>query len=367
MMRVTFPDNAPPIPGDAWIEQRRRNVDTFMRERDLDLGRLTAFMRERVGPGEVLLTSSPVHGLANPTSDLDFIRIQDEPIDGARISTKIFDQGHHLECVSFSSAEISSTMDELTRLAACAPAESVAVLRTWDRRREPRRKQAERTINGITADGRMPYLLGLPALSVLWARNSLQTGLEHIVHLGLAEASGEHRGRLGYAVNAVLHLADSLLSLTGDVYTTRKWYLLRWQRAAMTTTAVDPAVAAAAATLDDLRLRVSSALGGTPTGNLAGAFADLGDQVARAVVGARPAMRVGLRDDAQAHAFLPGARMVLSQSTALLVPGSDEVLAPLDGVLADLTAVDASHAAALLRLVRADLAQVALGYPKEAR
>ena len=84
---------------------------------------------ERIGPGQLLLTSSPVHGLANPTSDLDFIRIQTEPMDGPRIATKIFEHGHHLEVVSFSAAEVRRNLHELADLATRPPGAVVAGFR----------------------------------------------------------------------------------------------------------------------------------------------------------------------------------------------------------------------------------------------
>lgn len=356
-MTVTAGLPAPAVPDQAWIEQRRRNVAGFMQSRALDFGELSAFMRERVGPGEILLTSSPVQGLANPSSDFDFIRIQAGPIEGARISTKIFDRGHHLEVVSFAEAEQAASVAELARLAALAPAAGVAGLRSWDKRLEPRRKQTERIVNGITADGRMPYLDALPLLGVMWARGSLHTALEHVVHLGLAEAAGERRGRLGYATNVLLHLMDALLSQQADVYTTRKWFLLRWHRAGLARTATDPAVAAAAAALDELRARIGTALGGADPGDLAPAFVELGLQVARVITGTAVAVQVALTQTAQRQAFLPGAEMVLDGDRAVLVTGAVE---PLAGPLDQVPGTGAGPAAALLRTVRAGLAGVTI-------
>lgn len=356
---------APALPGEDWVRRRRLNVAAFMDERGLDFAELTAFMRERVGDGRVLLTSSPVQGLSNATSDLDFIRIQAEPIEGARISTKIFDRGHHLEVVSFSAAEVSRNLAELERLAALPPGETVDGFRSWDRTFEPRRKQTERIVGGITADGEMPYLTALPALGTVWARASLHTAIEQAVHLALAEAAGETRGRIGYAINTLLHLADALLSISGDVYTTRKWYLLRWARAELAGTGPDPAVRAVAARLDVLRTELPRAF--TDDEPLAPRYAALCAEAARLIAGAgEVTVSTSVDADAGHHEFLPGAGMLMRADGAAVVlpeaapPG--ELRVPLERI----GEVGGRQAEGLLRAVRAGLARTRLTYGREA-
>lgn len=356
---------APALPGEDWVRRRRRNVAAFMAERGLDFAELTAFMRERVGDGQVLLTSSPVHGLSNATSDLDFIRIQTEPIDGARISTKIFDRGHHLEVVSFSAAELSRNLAELERLASLPPGETVNGFRSWDRTFEPRRKQTERIVGGITADGEMPYLAALPALGTVWARASLHTAIEQAVHLALAEAAGETRGRVGYAINTLLHLADALLSISGDVYTTRKWYLLRWARARLADTARDPAVRAVAARLDALRTTVTRAL--TDDEPLTPRYAELCGEAARLIAGAGE-VTVNTAVDAGVghHEFLPGAGMLMRADGGVVVLSEAEPPGELRVPLERIGAVGGRQADGLLRALRAGLARTRLTYGREA-
>lgn len=248
---TTTPVSTPlAAPGSAaWQRQRRDNVARFLADRGLDPAWLAGLLHERVGPGQLLLTSSPVHGLANPSSDLDFIRVTagpsppaGSPLAGERIAAKLFVGGHHLEVVSYAQSEVDARLAGLRELATRPPGELVAGFRGWDARFEPRRKQTERIVNGVTLDGQLPYLDALPALGPVWSRAALHTALEQVTHACLAEAAGEVRGRVGYAVNAVLHLADALLAGTGDVYTTRKWFLLRWARAELARTAADPAV-----------------------------------------------------------------------------------------------------------------------------
>ncbi|MEW1671840.1 DUF6001 family protein [Streptomyces noursei] len=347
--------------------RRHAHVAEFLAGRGLDPHWLTALMRERVGEGQLLLTSSPVHGLANATSDLDFIRIQADEIHGPRISTKIFVDGHHLEVVSFSEAELASNLAELARLAAAPPAATVADFRSWDKQREPRRKQTERIVNGIALDGTAPHLAALPALSTVWSRASLHTALEHVVHTALAEAAGESRGRVGYAYNALLHLMDALLSHHGDVYTTRKWYLLRWARFVAEDAWPDDAVRAAGAELERLRKDVAAALDPTAGARpLAGEYVALAQECLRAT-GTAATATVRLELTGTLQPFLPGAALLVAPGGSVVLPGVTDTL-PLAGEAIGLDALgklDPHDAATLLRALRAGAARLDIGYHGE--
>ncbi|MEN3584893.1 DUF6001 family protein [Streptomyces sp. ZYX-F-203] len=349
--------------------RRHAQVTTFLTGRGLEPGWLSDLMRERVGPGLLLLTSSPVHGLANPTSDLDFIRIQEAAIDGPRISTKIFEDGHHLEVVSFSDTELDSNLAELNRLAALPVEQSVAGFRAWDKQREPRRKQTERIVNGIAMDGSAPYLPWLPALGQVWCRASLQTAVEQVTHAALAEAAGETRGRVGYAYNVLLHLMDGLLSHHGDVYTTRKWYALRWTRWMTESGGRDERLRSVAATLERLRERVHTFLDPTAASEpLAAPLAELALDAVQATGTAR-AVTVGVELGSRAKAFLPGAVVLVGQDSGVVLPDvAAESDLPLTGAparLEELSRLDAQAAAALLRALRANAARLRIGYPDE--
>ncbi|MFI5779560.1 DUF6001 family protein [Nocardia sp. NPDC051570] len=344
------------------VATRHRAVHTFLTSRGLGAAALAELMRERVGAGELLLTSSPVQGLANATSDLDFIRIQQDSIDGPRISTKIFEQGHHLEVVSFSATELERNLDELAVLASRPPAAVVAGFRGWDKRFEPRRKQTERIVNGITLDGTAPYLEHLPALALVWSRAALQNAVEQTVHLCLAEAAGELRGRVGYAYNVLLHLMDAVLSLHGEVYTTRKWYLLRWTRFTPGDGWHDDAYRSAARTLERLRIGLRAAVAAGAELRLAEDYVALTTEVA-AVTGAagRITVQPQLPVDAHVHSFLPGAGVLVCGDTALPVP--DGTVLPTGEIsLTDLTTIDQATASILLRALRAGIATVAVAY-----
>jgi hypothetical protein len=357
---------------DELTARRHAHVTAFLEGRDLDPAWLSELMRERVGEGLLLLTSSPVHGLANPTSDLDFIRIQEAAIDGPRISTKIFENGHHLEVVSFSEAELASNLDELTRLAGLPAEQTVAGFRAWDKQREPRRKQTERIVNGVTMDGSAPYLPWLPALSRVWSRAALQTAVEQVAHTALAEAADETRGRVGYAYNVLLHLMDGLLSHHGDVYTTRKWYVLRWTRLMAEGGWHDERLQSVAAGLERLRKDVHTFLDPAAAGEpLAAPFTELVLDAVQAT-GTGRAVTVGVELTGRVRAFLPGASVLLGSPAAgsgVVLPGfgadSDLPFTGAPAGLDELSALDAPTAASLLRALRAGTARLRIGYVGE--
>ncbi|MER5938276.1 DUF6001 family protein [Streptomyces sp. NPDC001928] len=363
-----MPSGFPHVLAPADLTARRHaHVAAFLASRSLDAEWLSDLMRERVGEGLLMLTSSPVHGLANPTSDLDFIRIQEAEIDGPRISTKIFENGHHLEVVSFSRAELASNLDELHRLAGLPAEETVAGFRAWDKQREPRRKQTERIVNGITLDGSAPYLDWLPPLSRVWSRASVQTAVEQAVHCVLAEAAGETRGRVGYAYNVLLHLMDALLSHHGDVYTTRKWYALRWTRLVAEGGWHDDRLQAVASDVERLRKGVGAALRPAAAGEpLAGAFAALALNAVRAT-GTAETVTVRAELTGSIQPFLAGSALLMSSGNGVVLPGvGAERDLPLTGPavgLDELAGLDAKSAASLLRALRAGAAALRVGYP----
>ncbi|MEU4584356.1 DUF6001 family protein [Kitasatospora aureofaciens] len=352
---------------DDLAARRHGHVSAFLSGRGLDPDWLSALMRERVGEGLLLLTSSPVHGLANATSDLDFIRIQRDPIEGPRISTKIFEDGHHLEVVSFSEAELASNFAELRRLAGLAPEAAVAGFRGWDKQREPRRKQTERIVNGIALDGAAPFLDELPGLATVWSRASLQVALEQVAHTALAEAAGESRGRVGYAYNVLLHVMDALLSHHGDVYTTRKWYALRWSRLVADGTWRSDRVAAVAADLERLRKEIAGTLAPSAAAQpLAAAYTQLALDTVRAT-GTAEAVTVRVEVTGTLRPFLPGASLLVAPGGSVVLPGlTGDLPLTVDPVaLTDLGRLDAQDAATLLRALRSGAARLDIGYRNE--
>ncbi|WP_019058518.1 DUF6001 family protein [Streptomyces prunicolor] len=296
-------------------ETRVGNVDTFLAARGLTPDAIERLLTQRTGPARhFLLTSSPVHGLANATSDVDFIRIQSEPMTGARMATQLFEGPNHLEAISFAEDEVHAALADLRALADADPRQAVLAYRGWDKGHELRRKHLERIVNGVALDRSLPYLDRLPELARLWKWSALHTATEQVLFLWLAEAAGERRGRVGYAVNALLHLMDAVLSHHLDVYSNRKWFLLRWTRFRQLHGS-EPVVAA----VDALRAPVSEALVGKDAGPLAPALTALLTEVhAVAGEGHAPTLTVEPVGDPVRRRFLPGADMLLGATTAFL-------------------------------------------------
>ncbi|KPI03540.1 hypothetical protein OK074_4907 [Actinobacteria bacterium OK074] len=297
---------------------RLRNADAFLATRGLTRAGLDELMRAKTGDARhLLLTSSPVHGIANATSDIDFIRVEDHAVQGARMATQLFEQDQHLEAVSYGAAEVDDALADLAKAAALDPADVVLAHQGWDKGHELRRKYLERLINGLSLDGSSPYLEHLPQLARVWKWSALHTAVRHVFHLRLAEAAGESRGSAGYALGALLHLADAALSHAGDVYSNRKWFLLRWQRFLAAGTADGTALAPFADRLTDLDLRVRQALRGESGAPLAPAFAAaLAELFEIAGEGHEPALLLDVAEDTRPLAFLPGASMLVG-ATAL--------------------------------------------------
>ncbi|WP_328744906.1 DUF6001 family protein [Streptomyces sp. NBC_00285] len=319
-------------------ETRLGHVDTFLAARGLTPDGLDVLLSGRTGKARhFLLTSSPAQGLANATSDVDFIRIQSEPMAGARMATQLFEGPNHLESISFSQEEVDAALADLRALADVDPRQAVSAYRGWDKRHEVRRKYLERLVNGVALDRTLPYLDRLPELARLWKWSSLHTATEQVLFLSLAEAAGERRGRVGYAVNALLYLMDAVLSHHLDVYSNRKWFLLRWTRFRDQQGAADPLVAA----VDALRAPVSEALAGKDEGPLAPLFTDLLAEVHTDVgEGRTPSLTVEPVGDPVRQRFLPGADMLLGASTAFLgqepLPSGELSLTDLPAAPADL-------------------------------
>ena len=312
---MSNPNHLPAVP-PGLAAARLRHADDFLAGRGLSRDGLDRLLRGRLGPGgRLLLTSSPVHGLANATSDLDFIRVQDEDLAGTRMATQIFDGDHHLEAISFSAQETTAALADLADLAASPPPAVVLGHDGWDRSHELRRKYLERLVNGVSLDGSSPYLSNLPALARVWKWASLHHATRHVFFLRLSEAAGESRGRLGYAVNALLHLLDAVLSHYGDVFSNRKWYLLRWHRFVRS----GGAPADLAKLVDRAREDVSAVLAGRSAQPLAPLVADLLDTVYE-VAGEdqRPALRLEPVAATPPVRFLPGAAVLLG-ATAVFV------------------------------------------------
>ncbi len=179
----------------------------------------------------------------------------------------------------------------------------------------------------------------------MWKWSSLHTAVRHVFHLRLAEAAGETRGSAGYALGALLHLMDAALSHAGDVYSNRKWYLLRWQRFLDSGAADGTPLAALGARFTELDRRLTDGLRGRAAGPLAAEFcAALEEVFAIAGEGHTPALLLQPAADVPKLTFLPGATLLVGRTALFL--GADELPAGQVAVTRD-TALPGDPAAVL--------------------
>ena len=100
----------------------RRNCEDFLATRGLTLADLHRIVTDHVEEAElVLLTSSPVHGLANRLSDIDTICITGTDVTTSRMATQLFVDGNHLETTTFLTAEVAHDLAALDALEAAPP------------------------------------------------------------------------------------------------------------------------------------------------------------------------------------------------------------------------------------------------------
>ena len=215
----------------ALLRARIRNCEAFLATRGTSLARIGEFVGARMdGVRAIYLTSSPVHGLANATSDIDTICVVDGETMPERTATQIFDDDNHYETIPFTTIEVAAEMARLEAAARLSPGKRVSAYKTWDKNGPIARKYLERLVNGVPVREGGIYLDHLGALAVLWKTASLARAVTMTACAELSLAAGERRGALGYGLNAALYAMDAFLSHHGDVYSNKKWFLLRFHR-----------------------------------------------------------------------------------------------------------------------------------------
>jgi hypothetical protein len=221
----------PDIDRDRLATERMRACETFLATRGTALPRLAAVIGGQFkGITHLLLTSSPVHGLANATSDIDTICVVEGESLPERTATQIFDAGNHYETIPFTATEVAGELARLQEAAALPGPAAVVAFRNWDKGGPISRKYLERFVNGVGTDGASPYLEKLGDLATLWRAASLARALTMTECARLSIAAGENRGASGYVLNALLYAMDAFLSHHGRVYSNKKWYALRLHR-----------------------------------------------------------------------------------------------------------------------------------------
>jgi hypothetical protein len=294
-----------------------------------------------------------VHGLANATSDIDTICVVDGPDLSERTATQIFDQANHYETILFSRGEIARELRRLDALAGAPEAAQVNAYRTWDKGGPLTRKYLERLVNGVAADGSLPFFDRLPALAELWRAASFARALVMAECAALAQRAGESRGSLGYAANCCLYVMDAMLSHHGHVYSNKKWFLLRFERF-LTNGGNRGETAALAQALHDVWRRTAALLADGSDAN------GIATEIAAVVTAAERVFAIDLRRHATwvpkegtARAeFLPGAEMCLAGDVFIVaMPRTGAKPLPFG----EGPRLEATTARALLRAARAGL------------
>jgi hypothetical protein len=329
---------------------RASAVERFLETRGLTIAAVEDVIRGALDePAVVLLTSSPVHGLANRLSDIDTICIVegDEDDDG-RIATQLFAAGNHLEYICLSRSSLERDLEHLRQVASLASSDAVAAYDSWNSSRTVRLKYVERIVNGVATDGTMPFADRLPDLGTVWKWSSLERATRLAAYAILAERAGEDRGRLAYAANATLFAMDAVLSHHGSVCGNRKWFLLRWDRFRRTRHSGEPPLS----TIEDTRAALYRIPGQAP---LVDTLARMVAEVSNAVGGSVGALACRPVAGARELPLLPGGSLIVAPD-GRAVPAAEGLLdSEFETSLAALGELDAESAAALLRRVRADV------------
>ena len=332
----------------ALAERRLAYLNAFLDRRELTADRVQALLGPRLGDAEhLLMTSSPVQGLANAFSDIDCIGVDRSlSASGPRLASQIFSEDQHFELIAFSPTQVRIAIDDLVHAATLPPSETLAQIRAFNATHEMRTKYLERLINGVTLDGRMPYGVHLDALSRVWSLGSFDRARRAGVFGRLAARAGQPRAAVGYGLNAFLYSIDALMSSWGDVFSNKKWFVQRWQRwmaAPSRPPESDPVVASLQAW--QARIEQGQSLSAGSWGEVRAALAH--------TLGVRDVtpVRLELRAEARVVAFLPGASMVLDgeRITPVSAPPSSQ---HLDDE-AQIDALDPATASALLAGCRA--------------
>ncbi len=270
-----------------------------------------------------LVTSSPVHGVANAASDIDLICITARESDRGAMASQIYHEGQHLETVAFASSDVDLAMHTLAGYRAASPLETLRAYRRWDASQAVSRKYLERIVSGVATDRAVPYLDWNAALGSMWAVAAYDAFRQSAGFALLSLRAGEMRGAAAYSANALLHLMNALLSQRGWTVSNKKWTLLRWRRAARTL--LDSDTQACADTVDALWPKLGTAcVRGLASADASGLI-ELVDQAdASTGFGAAYAAHVPALRQVESAPFLPGSRVVLRQDgRAALLPSFD--------------------------------------------
>ncbi|ATV20956.1 DUF6001 family protein [Pseudomonas syringae] len=208
------------------------NARQFLAARQLAFAELEDVVKRQYAEARLtLITSSPVHGIANSASDIDLMCVTDTLQSDQSMASQIYHKEHHMEVVAFAQEEVSISLSHLALAAEKTTAEKLFAFKQWDKQQPVPRKYLERLVCAVSTDQSLPYLDSQKYLSALWSVAAFDNFRQSACFSVLAWRSGEYRAAAAYACNAVLFLMNATLARHGWVNSNRKWTLLRWDRA----------------------------------------------------------------------------------------------------------------------------------------
>lgn len=326
------------------------NAAAFLRSRHIGFDMLAALAREQgFDDAQVLLTSSPVHGIATATSDIDLVCVTPHAVSRGQMATQIHRDGQHCEILPIAADDLDRAFADLARLSRCALPQRLAGYQRWDSGHAVRKKYLERIVYAVATDGHAPHLAHLGALVPVAAAQEYDAFHQSRVCAVLAVRAGEPDAARGYLINACLSAMAAALSLGGWVLSNKKWTLRRWREAA------GPHMRVLDAFLQERLAATWSSVGEASGAATARGIAAL-DEIDRrlGVLMGAPSL-----SDAMPHADAPCTQAALDKHSAFLIGDDGRARlasttqaqdAPAD--LASLAALSAAHAAALLRSAR---------------
>ncbi len=267
------------------------------------------------------MTSSPVQGLATPTSDIDLVSVTTDTLSANRMATQIYVGDHHCEVVAVSPDELERTLGSMRELAAAPTLRVMRNYKSWQKKQTISAKYVERIINGVTPDFEIANADYLPDLAIVWSRRASQAMLANTVSMRLSLRAGELRAPVAYAIETVLSGMDALLCDAGYVYSNKKWILTRWSNHeghAFSGNPLSGELASLRGLYDDVRARLG--------GSLPASLADRVQSVQAAILGrfgigdADAAVSFVKPEGAKVMAFGQGAQVALYGGRAALLP-----------------------------------------------
>jgi hypothetical protein len=208
------------------------NAEAFLLSRGIGFGMLQALAdAQGFEDALVLLTSSPVHGIATATSDIDLICVTPQAVSKGQMATQIHREGQHCEILPIGADDLELAFSDLALLSRQSLPQRLAGYQKWDAGHAVRKKYLERIVYAVATDGRPHHLHHLDALVPVAAAQEYDAFHQSRICAVLALHAGEAAAARGHLLNACLAAMAAALSLGGWVLSNKKWTLRRWREA----------------------------------------------------------------------------------------------------------------------------------------